>query len=156
MGENFEMANAELCKLIPQSEWDKVMAQPMCDIDAGFLGFVDVYEALSKIIPKHFTVIDLGCGYNPQSYFFTGHKRYIAVDNFEDRIRFCAPNCVMYEGSIEDFLKNPFTFNLQETFAICSYVPSWGGDNGKMVREAFPNLFVYYPHGGYDLKFMGK
>ena len=45
--------------------------------------------------------------------------------------------------------KNLKDYDLEETFAICSYVPPWGGDNTGMVRKAFKNLFVYYPHGDY-------
>jgi hypothetical protein len=36
-------------------------------------------------------------------------------------------------------------FNLNETFAICSYVPR-NGDCHELIRKTFKNLFVYYPH----------
>ncbi len=139
-----------LLKKLPKDQIKKVFEQKECDIDGFFLGFMDIYESLSKIIPKHFTIIDLGCAYNAQSFYFKDHKQYIAVD-ISDCGKFKTDNCKIYNLSIENFINfNLKQFNLEETFAICSYVPDWGGDNKKMVREAFKNLFVYYPHGGYE------
>lgn len=34
-------------------------------------------------------------------------------------------------------------FDLDETFAICSYVPD--DEAQELVRKTFKNLFVYYP-----------
>ena len=111
------------------------------------MGFNDIYEILSKIIPEHFTIIDLGCGYNPQCFYFTKHKKYVAVD-ISDCEKFKSDNCVIYQKSIEDFIKEDISgLNLDETFAICSYVPMREA-NREMVRKAFKNLFIYYPHGG--------
>ena len=60
----------ELLKIIPKEQIDKVFNQKLCDIDEEFLGFLNQYKALSSLIPKHFTVIDLGCAYNPQCFYF--------------------------------------------------------------------------------------
>lgn len=57
----------------------KVMHQKNCEIDPEFMGFVDVYYHLSKIIPKHLTVIDIGCCYAPQCLYFKNHHKYIGV-----------------------------------------------------------------------------
>lgn len=139
----------ELLKILPKEQSEKVFNQPNCEIEPIFIGFTDIYKALSTIIPKHFTVIDLGCCYNPQCYYFIEHKEYIAVD-ISDCIKWEAPNCRIFTMSIEEFIKTHLRdFFLEETFAICSYVPEWGADNGKLVREAFKNVFVYYPHGEY-------
>jgi len=130
---------------LPKWQIEKVLNQPNCDIDLDFLGFLDIYETLSKIIPKYFTVVDLGCAYNPQCFFFEEHKSYLAVD-ISDCVKFQAKNCEIFQKSISEFInENLSNLNLEETFAICSYVPSWGGDNGKIARDTFKNVFVYYP-----------
>lgn len=144
----FEAANAELLQTIPREELDRVLSSDRCDIDATFLGFVGIYKNLSRIIPRHFTVVDLGCGYNPQSYFFAEHRRFIAVDNFRGTTRFQAPGTEFIESSIHDFIQGRLSgLALAQTFAICSYVPPWGHDNIRLVREAFENVFTYYPSG---------
>ena len=135
-----------LLKLIPTTQQEAVFGQEMCDIDAEFLGFMEVYESLAKLIPKHWTVIDLGCAYAPQCYYFANHKEYIGVD-IADCIRFSTPNTVHFKESIEEFVtKRAKKFDPEKTFAICSYVPPWGNDNMKIVRENFKNVFTYYPH----------
>jgi hypothetical protein len=149
--DDFEMSNHKLLDLLPREQAEKVFHQKMCDIEPCFLGFVDIYERLSEIIPKHFTVIDLGCAYNPQCFFFQEHKQYISVD-ISDCEKFKSDNCTIYNESIEDFIKNRLIgFDLEETFAICSYVPPWGGDNIELVRKSFKNVFTYYPHGGFEI-----
>ena len=142
----------KIIKLLPQDQIDRVLSQEYCDIDFEFMGFTDIYYHLSKIIPKHFTVVDLGCAYNPQCFYFTEHKKYIAVDVSMNEV-FKSDNCILVNRSIKDFIKfNIGKLDLDETFAICSYVPPGGDDNTKLAREAFINCFVYYPHGGYDVK----
>jgi len=144
------MIENNIIELLPKEQIEKVFDQKDCDIDYDFLGFTEIYKSLSEIIPKHFTIVDLGCAYNPQCFYFTEHKKYVAVD-VSDCVKFQSDNCEIYEKRIEDFISQDLNkFDLEETFAICSYVPSWGGDNGEMVRKAFKNCFVYYPHGGYE------
>jgi hypothetical protein len=144
-------ANQAVLKLIPPAELKRVLEQPHADIDLEFIGFMDQYVALSYLIPKHFTVVDLGCGYNPQSYLFTGHKRYIAVDapmpsEWGQLRRFCAPNCELFEMTISEFIdKHIGSLDLDETFAICNYVPPWHGHDSKKVGATFKNVFCYYP-----------
>jgi hypothetical protein len=105
------------------------------------MGFLDIYEAISRIVPKDWTVIDLWCAYNPQCFFFKDHKEYIAVDigNID---RFKSDNCTFYIKRINDFIRDDIhKFDLSKTFAICSYVPT----NTKLIRETFENLYIYYP-----------
>jgi hypothetical protein len=134
------------------------------DIDPTFVGFIDIYEALSRIIPKHFTVFDVGCAYMFQAYYFRDHVKYVGIDvppaTDEERTEFpCAecfdldarlktPNSVYCPSRIscpEQLMaiktKEADTVN-SPSFAICSYVP---GSIGNMVRKVFPNCFVYYP-----------
>lgn len=136
-----------LFKILPKDECDKVFDGPECDIEPCFMGFVEIYEGLAKIIPQHYTVVDLGCAYNPQAYYFANHKEYLAVD-ISDCVKFQPPNCKIFHMSIEAFIMSETQkMNLSETFAICSYVPPWGGDNMKLVRDAFTNVFTFYPAG---------
>lgn len=136
---------SRLLNKIPQDQIDKVFDQAECDIDGEFIGFIAIYEKLSKIIPKHFTIIDLGCAYNPQCFYFTKHKAYIAVDESPCE-KFQSENCAIYNMKIKKFIDlYVCDFNLNETFAICSYVPC-SGDCNELIRQTFKNLFVYYPH----------
>lgn len=140
----------ELLSIIPESEQHRVFEQEHCDIDPSFIGFIDIYKNLSEIIPKHFTIVDLGCAYAPQAYYFKDHKKYIGVDIFLGE-RFRADNTKHLQITIRDFCDVfASSFDKDETFAICNYVPPWHGDNREMARKYFENLFVYYPHGGYQ------
>ena len=141
--------------LIPSDEWKRVMkSDASAEISAnnmmcGFGG--RTYYNLSKMIPKDWTVIDIGCAYNPQSYFFMYHKRHIAVEmpycdsdfHFEF---FKAPNTELMFKSGQEFIKDvlpTLDLDLEKTFAICNYVPS--NECCEMVRKTFKNCFCYYP-----------
>lgn len=132
--------------LMPADQIDRVFGQEMCDIAPEFLGFTNFYLALATLIPKHWTVIDLGCAYAPQSIIFRDHKSYVGVDASVGE-RFHAPNTTHHTMTIADFIAaHGASFDQDRTFAICSYVPPWyGADNSKLAREAFRNVFAYYP-----------
>ena len=134
--------------LIPVEQLHRVFSQDMCDIDTEFLGFTEIYLALSLIIPKHWTIIDLGCAFAPQAFIFRDHKAYIGVD-MGDRERFVAPNTTHYVMTISAFIEQHApSFDQDTTFAVCSYVPPWHDDNMALARAAFKNVFTYYPSGG--------
>lgn len=135
--------NQFLLSIIPQEQQDMVFNSNECDICPKFLGFVDVYKSLSDIIPRHFTVIDLGCAYAAQSFLFKNHKKYIGVDIYDGE-RFYAPNTEHHVMPIRDFVEQD-RLNVNTTFAICSYVPPWQDDNIKIARENYSNVFTYYP-----------
>lgn len=148
-----ESANETTLSLIPREQLDRVFTSEVCDIGPEFLGFMHIYDSLAKVIPKDWTVVDLGCAYAPQAWLFAGHARYIGVDlPWESNWlpakleRFIAPNTTIFEMSIEEFIGAHIAdLDLKTTFAICSYVPPWGGDNMKRVRDAFMNVFTFYP-----------
>lgn len=143
MSSNNEQISLDLFKRIPSEQAELVFnGNRMCDIDPSFLGFVGIYRALAGIIPKHFSIVDLGCAYAPQAFYFENHASYIGVD-IGDGKRFSTDNTTHYVGTIGDFIDG---FNpTGPVFAICSYVPPWHGDNRAMARAAFENLFVFYP-----------
>ena len=132
-----------LWDVIPASEKRRILSQDECELDVDFLGFTEVYRSLSKIIPKHFTVIDFGCYLAAQCYCFGNHKKYVGVD-IVDMERFSLQNTEHYVMSIQKFIKEHGNeYKKETTFAICSYVPD--EDAVKMVRENYRNVFVYYP-----------
>jgi hypothetical protein len=125
---------------------EQVMSQETCEIEPTFMCFADIYFHLSKIIPKHWTIVDLGCAFASQCYYFGKHKKYIGVDAGSIK-RFYIPGSEMYEMTIKKFIaqKHPISsLNLKETFAIMSYVPA--DDMSYLdVKMTFENLFIYYP-----------
>lgn len=132
-------------EMLPREQCDRVFNQNMCDIDYEFLGFTEIYERLAEIVPKHWTIVDLGCAYAPQAFLFKDHKAYVGVDVFEIE-RFEAPNTTLHQMTIREFLERHLSeFDQDTTFAICSYVPPWHDDNMKLARESFKNVFTYYP-----------
>lgn len=143
-----DLSNTRLLAKLPGDQLGRIMNQFCGDIAPEFLGFVGIYERLAEIIPTHWTVVDLGCAYAPQAFFFKEHKAYIGVNLGPVEDRFAAPNTTHYAMPIEEFCKEHLgCLDQQTTFAICSYVPPWHADNMKIARESFKNVFTYYPAG---------
>ena len=145
-----------VCSLIPSNEWQRVMksdASAEITSDSIMCGGATYYY-LSRMIPKDWTVIDVGASYGGQSYLFKDHARYIAVEpfrssddwNFED---FKADGTERYQMTAGKFVKEvlpTLKLDLGKTFAICNYVPEWFGENPmELVRQTFHNCYVYYP-----------
>lgn len=108
-----------------------------------FLCFDEFYFHLSKIIPKGRTIIDLGCCYAFQSWYFRDHKRYIGVDLLDPEDVFLMENGHYYQGTIDRFIDG-FADDARNVFAICNYVLT----NTDLLRQTFRNLFVFYPEYG--------
>ena len=110
-----------------------------------FLGFVHIYRALAEIIPPHWWIYDLGCGFSFQSWYFRNHAGYVGVDTDNTPIdcRLCPPNAIHIQSTIEEFVQS--NHHEPNSFAICNYVPPWHGGSGEIVRRHFENCFVYYP-----------
>jgi hypothetical protein len=145
-----------VCSLIPSNEWQRVMksdASAEITSDSIMCGGATYYY-LSRMIPKDWTVIDVGASYGAQSYLFKDHARYIAVEpfrssddwHFED---FKADGTERYQMTAGKFIKDvlpTLNIDLGKTFAICNYVPEWFGENPmELVRQTFHNCYVYYP-----------
>jgi len=139
--ENAEKINGNLaCELAEKypEMFREVLEQDMVDIDGTFLGFVDTYYYLSKLIPTSWIIVDFGCAYNPQAYFFRKHRAFIGVDT-GIRKRFHFENTELFNGTITDYLKQkPLK---EKVFAICNNVPS---AETSLVREYYPNCYIYY------------
>lgn len=145
---NYEQVCRHLYNLIPKEEWERLKGTTG-EMYKDFLGFCDTYYHLSMIIPKDWTVIDFGAGNNPQSYFFTEHKKYIAVNPLspykEENGMFCPTNCEIYRMTTGEFLKT-VEYPKEKVFAICNFVPDWHGESSmELVRKNFKNCYTFYP-----------
>ena len=142
--------------MIPSDEWKRVMksdasAEISCD---NLMCGGATYYYLSRMIPKDWTVVDVGASYGAQSYLFKDHARYIAVEPFESSDdwhfeNFKADGTERYEMTAGKFIKGvlpTLNLDLNKTFAICNYVPEWFGEKPmELVRQTFTNCYVYYP-----------
>ncbi|MGF7011999.1 hypothetical protein M2146_002553 [Lachnospiraceae bacterium PF1-22] len=107
------------------------------------MGFLQTYKAVTLFTPKHFTIIDFGCYLAAQSYYFEDYKEYIGVDVVKLK-RFTPQNATHIVSDIESFInEHAHEFDLDQTLAICSYVPDRKAT--KLVRETFPNTICFYP-----------
>lgn len=142
----------KLSKKIPQEERKRVLLQPMCEIGGDFMGFLEPYWCLSKLIPKDWTIFDFGCCYNAQCYFFDNHKAYHAIEPIDPHGQctelFHTENTIIHRCTTGEFLKNVFpTLNvdINKCFAIVNNVPNWyKEDSMKLVHEVFRNCYTFY------------
>ena len=140
----------ELFKLIPREKTDQVFQTSQtvgAECDISFLGFEEVYKAVTMFVPKRKAIIDCGCAYAFQSWYFRNYRKYIGVDNgvFKNDV-LETENSQFYFMSIQSFVKNVFPtlgYILDDVFAVCSYVPD--DEAREMVRNFFPHCLVYYP-----------
>lgn len=144
------MKTCELSKLIPSEKLDYLFKHSDCgaELDKSFfLGFEDVYKGVLNFVPNEKIIIDLGCAYATQSWYFREYKQYIGVDSeMNDNSVIHTENSEFYFTSIQNFIHNIFPslkLDLENVFAICSYVPD--EEARLLVRETFPNCLVYYP-----------
>lgn len=128
----------DACKQI-----DRIMtSEVLAEIDGEFLGFLEQYEALAKIIPRNRVVYDFGAAYGFQSWYFRFHKRYIAIQPSEVE-HFQTDNAIWFCGTTQEYLER---FGIEpQSFAIVNYVP---GDSMRLVKEQCPYVFVYYTERG--------
>lgn len=151
MKNEFELC--ELYKLIPKDKIDRVFQvskTASSELDCTFLGFEEVYRAVTLFVQKDRIIIDFGCGYAFQSWYFKDYRKYIGVDvghEAEDVLNVLETgNSDFYNMRIQQFIAMfpRMGYEPEEVFAICSYVPDT--DAQRLVRETFPHCLVYYPH----------
>lgn len=143
------LLSASLFYSLPKEQRKEVMTEDNeCDLEPAFMGFVDTYFYLSRLIPKDWTVIDIGCAFNPQCWYFRDHARYIAVEP-SLRKMFHVDNTEIYYASAKGFIENTLptlNLDLDKTFAICNYVPpSYRENPMELVRATFKNIYCFYP-----------
>lgn len=140
----------DLIKIIPSEEVERVFSTgtASAELDFSFLAFEEVYKSVLSFVPKGKIIVDLGCAYAPQAFYFIEYAGYIGVDAHIPDVHFETPNMTLYNMSIQNFCDKVVKegWNLEQYFAICSYVPD--EEARKRVRETFPNCLVYYPSPG--------
>lgn len=142
--------HCELFQIIPREKLDEVFQTSKtvsAECDYSFLGFEEIYKAVTLFVPKNKVIIDFGCAYAFQSWYFRDYKKYIGVDcgvKPEDVLK--TDNSEFFFMTIQDFYRKSFPrlgYSLDDVFAICSYVPD---DNARtLVRMCFPHCLIYYP-----------
>lgn len=118
------------------------------ELDFTFLGFEEIYKLANKYVPKGKIIIDFGCAYAFQAWYFKDNPKYIGVDNgITINDTFDIGNAEYYLESIQNFIKltmRELDIKKDDCFAICSYVPN--NDARTLVAATFPNnSLVYYP-----------
>lgn len=148
------MELSKLLDLIPLEELKLKLDYGSAELDPTFLCFEHVYLPVSKMIPEHFTIVDLGCYQAAQAYLFRNHERYIGVDYYDKTyrgdgyippLRFLPKNAIQYVMSIDDFFDSGMAdkLDLDKTYFIMSYVPSFH-DKPYWLRDKTKNyLWVY-------------
>lgn len=143
------METCELFRLIPKEKLQYLFqhSDAGADLDCSFLGFEDIYLDVLRAVPKDKVIIDLGCAYATQSWFFREHVKYIGVDfcmNEDSVIH--TENSAFYFTSIQQFISEmlpALKLDLNDVFAVCSYVPD--EEARDLVLGTFPYCYVYYP-----------
>ena len=131
--------------LIPEEDWRLLHDKPIINLFfSNDHGRLKEYYFVSKAVPNDYTVINFGCGNNAQSYLFTQHKKFIAVDTNDEHFR--ASGTLHYKMPASKFISEiipELKLNIQRTFAICSNAPGKDGENtGMLVRMNFLNMYT--------------
>lgn len=136
--------------IIPKEELNRVFTNSQsasAEIDSTFLCFDDEYKFVLEHTNPSDIIIDLGCAYNAQCWYFKNYQRYIAVDlpMFDD-VRFNSGNVEFFIMSIQKFIKEELPklhLDLNNVVAVCNAVPD--KEAQKLVEKTFPRHFVAYP-----------
>jgi hypothetical protein len=117
------------------------------DIDPTFVGFIDKYRHLSNIIPRNRIIVDIGCAYAFQAYYFRNHRFYVGIDPTPKEDRLQTPNSIHHELLVRS---SAYLMGLdygaastEPVFAICSYCPD--SRAVKAMKEVFRDCFSFYP-----------
>jgi hypothetical protein len=131
-----------------------------CDIDDGFLGFIEDYANLADILERHticwpegkgppgafpqrtWTVIDIGCANGFQHILFSFADRYIGIDShFPAGLpKALTPNATFIQGRFADVAPT-LKFDLRRTFAIANMSLAYLGQADDL--EAFNSRFLH-------------
>ena len=130
----------DLLNQYPKDLVHQVLYEQDCDIAEDFIGFINTYEKLAELIPTTWTIVDFGCAYATQAWYFRCHKQYIGVD-IGDSFRFHTENTTHYTMSVEEWIARFIKSMPRTTFAIANYLPC----DTKIIRESFNYCYIYYP-----------
>lgn len=143
------MNKCKTFELIPITEIDRVFTESdsaSVEMDRSFLCFEEIYEKVKEHCNNNTIIIDFGCAYMPQAYWFTDCKKYIGIDlPFGNNVKFKTNNSELYLMSGQQFIKEilpTLNLDMENVIAICSYVPDPELEN--MVINTFPYNYVQY------------
>ena len=135
---------------IPKEEFQRVFRESetaSAEIDPSWLCFEDIYREVMENTSKDTIILDLGCAYAPQCFYFKDYERYIGVNvPFGNNVRFQADNAEFYLMRIQDFIRDvlpSLSLDLDRVVAICSMVPD--KEALQLVKDTFPRHYVVYP-----------
>lgn len=145
-----EICNLIKNNIIPKKELNRVLTESIsasAEIGIDFLCFEEEYEYVLEHTDKDDIIIDLGCAYNAQCWYFKDYDRYIAVDYPGlDDVYFDSGNVEFYMMSIQQFISHilpTLNLDLEKTVAICSAVPDKAAQD--LVEKTFPRHYISYP-----------
>ncbi|WP_215844013.1 SAM-dependent methyltransferase [Acidithiobacillus montserratensis] len=149
----FSAVNGELLENLHRQVPDqlgRILEAGLCDIDVDFLGFVDLYAGLAQIIPhpEETTVVDFGCAYAPQAWYFQKFSGYVGIDVCDATNRFVFANTQHEQVHISEYLNRLESGDVLipgRSFAILSYLPT-NSEIEMRIYSNFPNHFRYYPN----------
>ena len=148
--------------LIPKSEMNRVFRESYsaaAEIGPDFMCFEEPYQAAVRVADKDSIILDLGCAYAPQAYYFSKCKHYIGVDlpmtlpenpfnypNIKPETRFHPDNARFYIMTIQQFIQTvlpKLKLDINHVIAVCSAVPDVQAR--QLVIDTFPVHYVSYP-----------
>ena len=148
--------------LIPKSEMNRVFRESYSaavEIGPDFMCFEEPYQAAVRVADKDSIILDLGCAYAPQAYYFSKCKHYIGVDlpmmlpenpfnypNIKPETRFHPDNARFYIMAIQQFIQTvlpKLKLDINHVIAVCSAVPDVQAR--QLVIDTFPVHYVSYP-----------
>lgn len=148
--------------LIPKEEMNRVFKESYsaaAEIGPDFMCFDEPYQQAACVANKDSIILDLGCAYAPQAYYFTDCKQYIGVDmpmvrpehplnypNIKPETRFHPDNARFYIMTIQQFIQTvlpELKLDMNHVIAVCSAVPDTQAR--QLVIDTFPIHYVSYP-----------
>ena len=144
------MEICELAKLIPLEELNRKLSYGCSELDPSFLCFDYCYKAVSEVLPRNFTIVDLGCYQAAQCYYFKDFDKYIGVDCYDQTysreyvppLRFISHNTTHYVETIQQYLAKKQWDNT-ETYFIMSGVPN--RPCMHLMKNLTENYLWWYP-----------
>ena len=114
-------------------------------IDWSFLGFLEDYWALSKLIPAHYIVVDVGCSSGFQHVIFKDYKKYIGIDSHDTQQKAFSDNAEFIIGDFEDVYTRLAEYPKDKLFGIANMSILYRKDNGRVLslfKETFNQMFI--------------
>ena len=138
-------------KLSEFNDHIKSLLNKEVDIDTEFLGFMDDYYDIARMINRHtmnvkghtYTVFDIGACHALQHLFFQNAVKYYAIDLIYDRIEyrpvFFTNNCEYITGRFSDVIEQLRTLVDKQSIGISNMSLIYTGT--PVERALFDQLF---------------